>query len=63
MPGLRTLLTYLAIAGNILFVLWMAFNGMDEGWRATPFQLMSYIGLTLLLTLNTYLLLRREKPA
>jgi hypothetical protein len=54
-----TLLTYLAVAGNVLFVLWMLFNGMDEGWKATPFQIMSYVGLTVLLALNTYLILRK----
>lgn len=55
------LLRYLAIAGNVLFVLWMTWNGIDEGFRATRMQAASYIGLTLLLFLNTYLLFRRSK--
>jgi hypothetical protein len=58
-----TLLTYLAVAGNILFVLWLLFNGMDEGWKATPYQIMSYLGLTFLLALNTYLILRKDRSA
>ncbi len=52
-------LKYLALLGNILFVLWMLFNGIDEGFRATPMQLASYIGLTFLLALNSILLFVR----
>jgi len=55
------LLKYAAIAGNILFVLWITYNGIDEGFKATPYQLMSYFGLTILLVLNTVLLLRKDK--
>ncbi len=59
--NLSTLLKYLAIFGNGLFILWMLYNGMDEGWRATPIQLANYIGLTVLLLLNSFLILRRDK--
>ena len=45
----------LALAANILFVLWMLYNGLDEGFHGTAFQIMSYIGLTLLLSLNSIL--------
>jgi hypothetical protein len=48
-------LKYLAVAGNILFVLWLLYNGIDEGFRASAYQLMSYVGLTLL-ALNSVLL-------
>jgi hypothetical protein len=61
MAGLHGLLTFVAVAGNALFILWMLYNGMDEGWRATPYQLLSYAGLSLLLVLNTYLLLRKAR--
>jgi hypothetical protein len=54
---------YIAIAGNVIFVLWMLSNGWDEGWRGTPYQIASYIGLILLLALNTLLLLRKERAA
>jgi hypothetical protein len=50
------LLRLAALAGNALFILWLLYNGIDEGFRATPYQLMSYIGLTLLLILNSILL-------
>ncbi|HEY5220621.1 MAG TPA: LPXTG cell wall anchor domain-containing protein [Candidatus Paceibacterota bacterium] len=54
-------LTYLIICGNILFVLWMVYNGIDEGFTgSTGPQIASYIGLTLLLILNSALLLRKK---
>ncbi len=48
----------LAVAGNVLFILWMAYNGIDEAGHVTPtpYQVMSYIGLTALLVLNSVLL-------
>jgi hypothetical protein len=49
-------LRYLALTGNTLFILWILFNGMNEGWRATPYQLVSYIALVFLLLLNSALL-------
>jgi hypothetical protein len=56
-----SLLVKLALTGNILFVLWMLFNGIDEGFRgSTGPEIASYIGLTLLLALNSWLLLRRR---
>lgn len=56
----RTLLRYITLIGNGLFVLWILFNGMDSGWSATPVQLASYVGLVILLALNTYLVARNE---
>lgn len=53
-------LRYLAIIGNILFALWVLFNGMDEGWKATPMQSVSYIALLTLLALNSYLVYRKQ---
>jgi len=52
-------LKVLAVAGNGLFILWMLYNGIDEGFRASAYQLASYIGLTLLLLLNSVLLFVR----
>jgi hypothetical protein len=54
------LLRRLAIAGNLLFVLWILYNGMNEGFKGTPPEIVSYIALVLLLGLNTLLLLRKE---
>ncbi len=56
------LLSQLTVAGNIVFVLWLLSNGIDEGFKATPLQLVSYISLTILLAVNTYLILRKDKP-
>ncbi len=61
--NLIPVLKLLAILGNILFILWMTYNGIDEGFRGTIYQVMSYIGLTVLLILNSYLILRRDKAA
>jgi hypothetical protein len=58
---LFNLFKYLAIAGNVLFILWVTYNGIDEGFHGTIFQKTSYVGLMLLLALNTVLILRKEK--
>jgi hypothetical protein len=50
-----------AIFGNVLFILWLTYNGIDEGFRATPYQIVSYISLFLLLSLNIVLLLVKTK--
>ncbi|MBK6766356.1 MAG: hypothetical protein IPG71_08570 [bacterium] len=49
----------LAITANILFVVWILYNGMNEGWQGTPPEIVSYVGLLVLLLLNSYLLLKR----
>jgi len=54
-------LTVLAIAGNILFMLWVTYNGIHERFQGTLWQKLSYIGLMGLLTVNTILLLRDKK--
>ena len=41
MNAFHELLTYAAVAGNGLFILWMLYNGIDEGWQATPYQMLS----------------------
>ena len=51
----------LAVAGNVLFILWVTYNGIDEGFRGTLVQKVSYVGLMLLLALNTVLILRKGK--
>lgn len=55
------LLRYSAILGNILFLLWIVWNGVDEGFKGTIYQIASYSGLILLLILNSVLLLRKNK--
>jgi len=51
-------LAYLVIAGNIIYILWITFNGMDEGFSGSPVQIVSYIGIIALLILNAILLAR-----
>ncbi|MCB9358025.1 MAG: hypothetical protein H6506_04235 [Calditrichaeota bacterium] len=53
------LLRKLAIAANVLFVLWIFYNGLNEGWKGTPPEIASYVGLALLLLLNSYLLFEK----
>ncbi len=53
-------LLYLAVGGNVLFVLWILANGIDEGFQARGPQIASYVGLVGLLLLNSFLLLRRR---
>ena len=51
-----SLLRIIAIAGNVVFILWITYNGIDEGFKGTLPQIASYIGLTALLILNIVLL-------
>jgi hypothetical protein len=51
----------IAIIGNIIFILWILRNGINEGFRATITEIVSYIGLILLLILNSLLLLWKKK--
>ena len=57
---LSTLLKYIAIAGNVLFILWVTYNGIDEGFQGTLVQKASYIALVLLLVLDTALILKQN---
>jgi hypothetical protein len=54
-------LVYLAIAGNIIYILWITYNGLDEGFAGSPIQIASYIGIVLLLALDVILLARKDK--
>lgn len=54
------LLRFAAILGNILFILWISFNAIDEGFKGTIYQKVSYIGLVSLLILNIGLLYRKK---
>ena len=57
------LLRLAAISGNILFVLWVTFNGLKEGFSGTIYQKLSYIGLMGLLSINSFLILRKPNTA
>ena len=49
-------LKYGAIAGFIVVLLWIIYNGIDEGFKATPREMLGYIIALILLALNTALL-------
>ncbi len=51
---------YFAIFGNIIFICWITYNGIDEGFSGTIVQKISYISLFFLLTLNIFLLYQNK---
>jgi hypothetical protein len=53
----RWSLKYFALAGDCVYVLWILYNGIDEGFRnILSVQALAAIGLVVLLMLNTFLL-------
>ena len=50
-----------AIAGNLLFILWILYNGINEGFQAKLVQKVAYLALLSLLATNSFLLLRNRK--
>ena len=50
---------YAAVAGNIVFILWITFNAIDSGFRGTIYEIISGIGLIFLLTLNSVLITKK----
>ena len=59
--NLNFLLRFAAISGNVLFVLWVTYNGINEGFRGTVPEKISYVALMCLLLLNCYLILAKSK--
>jgi hypothetical protein len=55
------LLRYVAIVGNGVYILWIVWNGINEGFKSTPVQVVSYLGIITLLALNGVLLYRQTK--
>ena len=47
-----------AIAGNLLFILWILYNGINEGFQANLIEKISYIALMGLLAVNAFLLVK-----
>jgi hypothetical protein len=50
----------IAIIGNLLYILWITWNGIDEGFAGTIVQKVSYVGIITLLILNFVLLYRKK---
>jgi hypothetical protein len=55
------LFRYIAIVGNIVYVLGILRNGINEGFRGTIVEIVSYIGLVFLLVLNTIIIYRLQR--
>ncbi len=52
----RKLIIWLVIAGNIIFICWILYNGIREGFRGTLPEKISYLALIILLATNAFLL-------
>ena len=52
------LLRYATITGNNIFILWILYNGISEGFAGTLLEKLSYIGLIGLLGVNSAFLLK-----
>ena len=48
-----------ALAGDMLFVLWILFNAMDSGFKGTRIEILASIILIFLLILNGYFLVKK----
>ena len=57
MDRIPSWLRYVAVAGDVVYVLWIVRNGMESGFRGTPVEVVSFAGLLALLALNAGLLL------
>jgi hypothetical protein len=58
MKEIKKIITVLAVIGNILFMLWITYNGINEGFAGTLPEKVSYVVLMGLLLINTVLILR-----
>ena len=56
-PAYKELLIWTAIAGNCIFILWILYNGLDEGFKGSLVEKFSYAALIALLAINAFLLL------
>jgi hypothetical protein len=52
-------LRYAAITGNIVFILWVSFNAIDDGFSGTLPEKLSYVVLMGLLVTNCFLLITK----
>ena len=60
-PTLLKLLSFATVAGDILFVLWVLYNGINEGFKGTTIEKLSYITLSVLLLVNAFLIIRNYR--
>jgi len=63
------IISFAAVAGNILFLLWILYNGINENFTGTTMEIISYITLMVLLAADqllettSYNLNNHENPA
>ncbi len=55
------LLSWAAIIANLLFVMWILYNGINENFQGTVIEKISYITLMGLLSVNAFLLIRKNR--
>jgi len=53
----QLLMRFVAVFGNLLFILWIIYNAIHEGLRGTLSEIVSCLFLICLLALNSYLVL------
>jgi hypothetical protein len=54
-------LCYLAICGNIFFILFILYNGINEGFKATIMEKFFYFGMMFLLAINSLFLFIKSR--
>ena len=59
--SLKELLSLAAITGNILFGVWILYNGIHERFSGTILEKISYISLLGLLAVNAFLLIHNNR--
>jgi uncharacterized membrane protein (DUF2068 family) len=57
---MRRWLEWFAVAGNAIFILWLLYNGIDEGFRGTAPQIVSALSLSVLLVVNSALIVSKR---
>ena len=60
---LLEMLSLIAIIGDIFFVLWILYNGINESFQGTTIEKFSYITLMGLLAVNAFLLIRNPRKS
>jgi hypothetical protein len=55
------IIRYATMSGNILIIFWILFNAMDEGFKGTLPEKISFIVVLSLLAANTWLLFNKSK--
>ena len=61
MNDIKKALPLIALAGNVIFALWIMYNAIDDGFRGTIPEKVSSIGLIGLLAINSYMVLTRTR--